>query len=96
LGALVGDGKEATPGVRGDRHLRHDGNPHAGGDHCQDGFELAAFEGHVEPKAGAAAGRERVLPETVVFLHQQEGVPLDLPQVHAGLCCQAMALETIS
>jgi len=28
----------------------------------------------------------------VVFLHQQEGITLDLAQVNAGLRCQAMAL----
>lgn len=62
---------QAGHGILAHGKFRHDGDPHAGGDHCERGFELAAFEFQIE--AVQVADGEGLSGEAVAIAQVDEG-----------------------
>src|SRR5215471_278353 len=89
-GALVGNQDEAAIVPSLQRHLRNNGDTHAGRNHAQDAAELAALKNDLRQYAGAFADVDSGIAEAVIVAQEQKRLFPELLHSHAALARQTM------
>jgi len=80
----VGDADEAAGFGFVYSHFGDQGNAHAGADHGEKAGEMAAFEDDARVEAGAVAGGDSGVAETVAVAEKEEGIAAEIGEFQRG------------
>ncbi len=80
----VRDADEAAGFGFVDGHFGDEGDSHAGTDHGEEAGEMAAFEDDAGVEAGAVAGGDGGVAETVAVAEEEEGIAAEIGELQRG------------